>query len=129
MFYTINHNELAVIEPDSVKTLDFWIALGYSLIGKSGNGINLTCESPSNDSAVSSGTDSDQLNTPMVLNMIHVDILQSSLGDILALVQLELGSEMCEIGFTNKSVVQVVSLEKVVEVELLRFAGTDGEIL
>jgi hypothetical protein len=59
--------------------------------------------------------------------MIHVIIFKSGLWDFLCFEEFEFFLEVYKIRGANKSVVEIVSLEDIIDIESLNFIDGDGE--
>lgn len=63
----------------------------------------------------------------MIGLMIHVIVFKSGLWDFLSFVEFEFLLEVYKIRGANKSVVEIVSLEDIIDIKGLNFIDRDGE--
>ena len=59
--------------------------------------------------------------------MIHVIVFKSGLWDFLCFKEFEFFLEVYKIRGANKSIVEIVSLEDIIDIEGLNFIERDGE--
>jgi hypothetical protein len=65
----------------------------------------------------------------MILLMVHVETLESRLGNALTFEELELRSQLNKLRLSNESVLEIVALEDIIDVEGLGFVGRNRKIL
>jgi len=115
-----------MVEPNCVKTDGFRVAFECGLVVDGWNGIKSGAAAPSDDCTVSSIADDHKFASPIIINMIQVDALDSRLGDVLGLFQMEFGPETGPLGSSDQLIVQIVTLEDIIEIEMLHFIWTNG---
>ena len=65
----------------------------------------------------------------MIIDVVEVETFEAGLGEFLAFLQIELGSELSPAGLSNEIVFEVVALEDVIKVVGLHLIGTNGKVL
>ena len=126
--HTVNHYNIGWSNPDGIVALNICVVFNYCALVNSRNGIDGIRNTPSDNGTVTFLTYGDKFFSPMIIFMIHMEVNQAMLWDILAFIQFEFISHGDKFGGIEQGVVKIISLKDFIWIKWLYLIDRDWEI-